>query len=401
MMLATPVRSSEWSSTTSTRACAWRAAPVTSRASASALAARGIVNDAGSQASTTSVPARAAVTNVSDAPMCSARSRMLVMPKPPTAPVAGMPRPSSATERRKPDAADGAGLHDDAAGAGVAGGVGQRLLRDADDLAFDAGSNGGSSSITSSTGTSLVRLHQIDHAMQRRGHVFPLAGLRPQRRDRAARLDQMRAREIDSRLEAARHRRQAAPPARCAACSCMRIAPKPCASVSWMSRAMRLRSSSTACRRASSRLLIDQPAVVERERRLLRRGVEQRRRQRRSHSESSTLDSAIQPSVFGGRCSGATSSDFTPAARLNSRTGSGSRASSPLVLDDRPVRPSAQAIRCRLMLSRGRSSDAQSGAVGHQRFAADVRHPQVAGAASLVEQPHAAGVRSRSRRPAA
>ena len=34
----------------------------------------------------------------------------------------------------------------------------------------------------------------------------------------------------------------------------LRLAPKPWASVSWMSRAIRLRSSSTACRRASSRL---------------------------------------------------------------------------------------------------------------------------------------------------
>ena len=43
----------------------------------------------GSQASTTSVPARGAVTMVSDAPMRSARSCMLVMPKPRAAPLLG------------------------------------------------------------------------------------------------------------------------------------------------------------------------------------------------------------------------------------------------------------------------------------------------------------------------
>ena len=42
----------------------------------------GIENEGGSHASTTSVPARGAVTMVSDAPMRSARSCMLVMPNP-------------------------------------------------------------------------------------------------------------------------------------------------------------------------------------------------------------------------------------------------------------------------------------------------------------------------------
>ena len=41
---------------------------------------------------------------------------------------------------------------------------------------------------------------------------------------------------------------------RWAACNCIRMAANPCVSVSWMSRAMRLRSSSLAWRRASTRL---------------------------------------------------------------------------------------------------------------------------------------------------
>jgi hypothetical protein len=49
---------------------------------ASALPCTCVGNEAGSQASTTSVPLRGAVTMVSDAPMRSARSCMLVMPKP-------------------------------------------------------------------------------------------------------------------------------------------------------------------------------------------------------------------------------------------------------------------------------------------------------------------------------
>ena len=56
-----------------------RSPPASQRPACSAL---GIENDAGCHASTTSVPARGAVTKVSEAPMRSARSRMLVMPKP-------------------------------------------------------------------------------------------------------------------------------------------------------------------------------------------------------------------------------------------------------------------------------------------------------------------------------
>ena len=71
--------------------------------------------------------------------MRSARSCMLVMPKPASRCSRAMPRPSSATDSRKPTDRDRRRrCTDDPPGARVAHGVGQRLLRDADDLAVDA-----------------------------------------------------------------------------------------------------------------------------------------------------------------------------------------------------------------------------------------------------------------------
>src|SRR5205814_10096185 len=62
----------------------------------------GMLNAGGSHASTTSVPARGAVTIVSEPPMRSARSCMLVRPTPALRRSFAMPRPSSAIDRRKP-----------------------------------------------------------------------------------------------------------------------------------------------------------------------------------------------------------------------------------------------------------------------------------------------------------
>ena len=59
-------------------------------------------NEDGCHASTTSVPFLGAVTIVSDAPIRSARSCMLVMPKPDGEGSRAMPRPSSETDNRKP-----------------------------------------------------------------------------------------------------------------------------------------------------------------------------------------------------------------------------------------------------------------------------------------------------------
>ncbi|HEV8660171.1 MAG TPA: hypothetical protein VGS96_16315 [Thermoanaerobaculia bacterium] len=62
----------------------------------------GMLKAGGSQARTTSVPARGAVTIVSEPPIRSARSCMLVKPKPAPKRSLAMPRPSSATESRNP-----------------------------------------------------------------------------------------------------------------------------------------------------------------------------------------------------------------------------------------------------------------------------------------------------------
>ena len=63
---------------------------------------------------------------------------MLVMPNPRAAVPAAMPRPSSATDSRKPIARADAARTVMLPRARVPHGVGQRFLRDADDLALDA-----------------------------------------------------------------------------------------------------------------------------------------------------------------------------------------------------------------------------------------------------------------------
>ena len=76
--------------------------------------------------------------------------------------------------------------------------------------------------------------------------------------------------------------------------------------------------------------LIGEPAVIERERGLTRRGVDAAPGATRARTGvPATLDSAIQPSVFGASTQRRDQRAATPAARLNARTGSGSRASSP------------------------------------------------------------------------
>src|SRR5438105_15617364 len=62
----------------------------------------GMLNAGGSHASTTSVPARGAVTIVSEPPMRSARSCILVRPNPAPKRSFAIPRPSSATESLNP-----------------------------------------------------------------------------------------------------------------------------------------------------------------------------------------------------------------------------------------------------------------------------------------------------------
>ena len=80
----------------------------------------------------------------------------------------------------------------------VADGVGERLLRDADDLALDARverrqlvDDEIDRDVVGPTG-------EIDHALERRGDILAIVRLRTQRRHGSARLDEVRAREVDS-----------------------------------------------------------------------------------------------------------------------------------------------------------------------------------------------------------
>ena len=112
-------------------------------------------------------------------------------------------------------------------------------------------------------------LAEIRQPLERRGHVVAAAGVGAQRADRSPRLGQVRAGQVDRGLDAGGdRRRQRATASRCAACSCIRIAAKPCARLSWMSRASRLRSSRMALRRSSTPVGLDEAAVVQRQRRL-------------------------------------------------------------------------------------------------------------------------------------
>ena len=138
-------------------------------------------------------------------------------------------------------------------------------------------SNGGRASIARSIGTSVVRRARSVMRCERGGDVLLVARLRPQRGDRAARLDHVRAREVD------------APSRGCAP-------PPPAGSTGRALRRLQLHQDGGEALRQrvvdvardaialfEHRLaplfepaLLGQPAVVQRQRRLTRHGVEQR-----------------------------------------------------------------------------------------------------------------------------
>ena len=155
----------------------------------------------GSHASTTSVPLRGAVTIVSDAPIRSARSCMLVMPNPADDGSRAMPRPSSATDSRSPTDCDRRRANRDAARARVTDGIGQRLLRDRDDLAFDAVAEAGKF-VHDEIDRHVARpLTQIGEALERRRDVLAVPDIGTKRADRSSCFGQVRARQVDRRLD--------------------------------------------------------------------------------------------------------------------------------------------------------------------------------------------------------
>ena len=153
------------------------------------------------------MPLRGAVTIVSDAPIRSARSCMLVMPNPGRRSRA-MPRPSSATDRRSPTDCTVEARIGDPPCARMADGVGQRFLRDRHDLALDAVAEAGQfvdDEIDRHAGRPLAHVGQ---ALERGRDVLAAAHVRTQRADRSPRFRQMRARQVDGGLDARGDRRR-------------------------------------------------------------------------------------------------------------------------------------------------------------------------------------------------
>ena len=169
MMLATPVRNRAWSSTTSTRALGARVAVdglsrrhATSRSEATA---------APRPARLRSRP-RGAVTMVSDAPMRSARSCMLVMPKPAGRRSPAMPRPSSATDKPEADRADRRGPERDPPGGDGARRWSAPPARCRRSRARRCRQNAAARRATISIGISVRAPREIGESFERRGEVF-------------------------------------------------------------------------------------------------------------------------------------------------------------------------------------------------------------------------------------
>ncbi len=289
-----------------------------------------------------------------------------------------MPRPSSATDSRKPSDAHGRTRERRCCRA--------RECRTALVSASCAmpmisrstpPPNGGSSSIVSSIGTRWCAAPGPSCGGARRATSSPplLCG-RSAPTERRASTMCVRARSTAVSRLSRDDGGGSAGAERCAACSCIRMAAKPWVSVSWMSRAMRLRSSSTAWRRASSRLLLRQPAVVQRQRRLPRRSPR----------------SARDASVFAVGATARRTAPSIQIARRQHERDDDQRATDADRRVERRGRPRAAARRRRRSrpssssparrragarhASRGSASAAQSSVSLREELSVDVGHPQ-------------------------
>ena len=260
--------------------------------------------------------------------MRSARSCMLVMPNPIPRRSLAIPRPSSAIDSRKPiERTPSARMTIRRARAWRialvrASCAMPRISRSAPP------ENGGRSTVVSSIETSVPR--RARSTMRSSAATTSSTGScgRSAQTDRRASTMWVRARSTAVSMPRATAGGSAAA-ARCAPCSCIRIAAKPCASVSWISRASRLRSSSTACRRASDRLcsaswLWCRASVAWRA-----IASSSARCHAPSQSVARPHDSANQPRFRVGNTSGATMTESMPFEVLKARTFSGRRLSSP------------------------------------------------------------------------
>src|SRR4249920_2412458 len=129
-----------------------------------------------------------------------------------------------------------------------------------------------------------------------------------------------------------------------------------------MSRAIRFRSSSTACRRASTWLCSARRLWCNASVACCAMASRSARRHALSQSEAGPVASATQPRLRVGSKRGAVTTDATPDARLKSCTGAGRRGSSPVY---------------------------SIVAVFGVEAPADICHPQLAACRIRVEQPHA------------
>ena len=130
---------------------------------------------------------------------------MLVMPNPEADRSRAIPRPSSATDNRKPIDRTVDARNRDAAGARMAHGVGQGLLGDAHDLAFHAGAEARQFFEGNLDGHAGRTLGEIGDALQGRRDILTVSDIGTKRADRPPRLDHVRAGEIDRRLELRPH----------------------------------------------------------------------------------------------------------------------------------------------------------------------------------------------------
>src|SRR6185436_11498516 len=196
MMLATPVRSSAWASTSSTRAgaAAMSACNVYLRRQRSGIPGQHYLRPVARRGDHGQRGADAVGALLHAGHAEAGRHRIARD----AAAVVGDREAESHRLR-------GRGAHGDAARARVADGVVQGLLHDGDDLALDAVAAARQlveQQIDLHGGRALA---EIDEALERRGDVLPGADVGPERADGTPRLGQVRPRQVDRGVDAATH----------------------------------------------------------------------------------------------------------------------------------------------------------------------------------------------------
>src|SRR5258708_12881573 len=186
MMLATPVRNTDWPSTSTTRACLPTDPAGVGDASTVDLA-RQRYRESGLLPREHDFGAGSRGRHEGERRADPVRPFLHARHAEPGG--AAIARDAAAIVRdRQPEtnAAHRTRAHDDPAGACMPDGVGERFLGDADDFAFHAGVEC-RQFLDRELNRHVTRaLREIDHAAERRRYVFAFGGVRPQRRNRTA-----------------------------------------------------------------------------------------------------------------------------------------------------------------------------------------------------------------------